>query len=174
MPLPADELCLKLPSILAWIQHTLAAHADRARAVSSLGVSVLPHYFDPRTLERAQVVVVDRLPVPPLTRMGLAQFAEMERFTHGGITFLDTYFVTPDEQLNESLHFHELIHVIQWQLLGPDRFLLHYAEGLQAHGYRNSPLEVMAYDAEDRFKQAIIFDAEKHVAERLRALGFAS
>ena len=174
MPPISEELRLKLPSVLAWIQHTLAAHANRARTVSSVGFSVFPDYFDRSTLDRAKVVVVDRLSVPPLTRMGLAQFAEMERFTQGGITFLDTFFMTVGAERDESRHFHELIHVIQWQRLGSERFLLHYAEGLQAHGYRHSPLEVMAYNAQDRFNQAIIFDVEKHVAERLRALGYAS
>jgi hypothetical protein len=44
-----------------------------------------------------------------------------------------------------------LIHVIQWQSLGPERFLKTYAEGLERFGYENSPLEKMAYEAEDLF-----------------------
>jgi len=41
--------------------------------------------------------------------------------------------------------------VVQWQVLGPERFLALYADGLEKQGYRNSPLEVMAYDHEARF-----------------------
>jgi hypothetical protein len=56
----------------------------------------------------------------------------------------------------------------QWRLLGPDRFLYSYANGLERFGYRQSPLEVMAYDAERMFATSInIFDAEKLVAEKL-------
>jgi transposase len=42
------------------------------------------------------------------------------------------------------------------------------ANGLERFGYRQSPLEVMAYDAERMFAASInIFDAEKLVAEKL-------
>jgi len=36
-----------------------------------------------------------------------------------GITYLDTFFSREEGRGNESLHFHELVHVLQWQLLGP-------------------------------------------------------
>jgi hypothetical protein len=49
---------------------------------------------------------------------------------------------------NETIHFHELIHVVQWRTLGPEQFLFIYANGLERFGYLNSPLEVMAFDAE--------------------------
>jgi hypothetical protein len=65
--------------------------------------------------------------------------------------YLDTYFVLWHEAERESLHFHELVHVDQWQVLGLARFLALYAEGLEKQGYRYGPLEVMAYDHEARF-----------------------
>jgi hypothetical protein len=68
----------------------------------------------------------------------------------------------------EALHFYELIHVIQWRLLGPEGFLVAYANGLDEFGYENSPLEKMAYDAEAAFKRSSpIFDAEKFVEEHV-------
>jgi hypothetical protein len=71
----------------------------------------------------------------------------------------------------EALHFHELIHVIQWRSLGPEGFLAAYANGLDEFGYENSPLEKMAHDAEASFKRSsVIFDAEKFVAEQLALL----
>jgi hypothetical protein len=41
-----------------------------------------------------------------------------------------------------------------WRLLGSERFRAAYALGLQAAGYRNRPLEVMAYDAEECFARS--------------------
>jgi len=35
--------------------------------------------------------------------------------------------------------------------LGVESFLLAYAAGLAANGYRNSPLEAMAYELQDYF-----------------------
>ena len=50
----------------------------------------------------------------------------------------------------------------------PASFLAAYADGLERFGYRESPLEMMAYDAEASFSQSPeIFDAEKLVAQKL-------
>jgi hypothetical protein len=81
---------------------------------------------------------------------------------------MDTFFLRRNQWKNEALHFHELIHVIQWRILGPENFLRSYADGLERHGYRQSPLEVTAYDAEAQFATSIVrFDAELLVAESL-------
>jgi hypothetical protein len=100
--------------------------------------------------------------------MGLARFADFERGSFDGITYLDTFFLKPTQSNNEKMHFHELVHVIQWRLLGPDRFLFLYANGLECFGHRQSPLEAMAYDAEAAFaSSAAIFNVQKMVAEKL-------
>ena len=130
------------PGIADWIQKTLAQHAPAARSVASLGFSRLPHYYGQDILTAARVVVVPKVPMPPLSAMGLDRFSDFERMDAGGITYLDTYFVRADEAHSESLHFHELVHVIQWRLLGPEKFLALYADGLERFGYRNSPLVV--------------------------------
>jgi hypothetical protein len=108
------------------------------------------------------------LPIPPLSSWGLTRFAEFERGNFGGITYLDTFFLKRDQSKNEVIHFHELIHVIQWRILGPESFLRAYADGLERFGYRASPLEVMAYAAEAAFVASTAgFDAENLVAEML-------
>jgi hypothetical protein len=100
--------------------------------------------------------------------MGLSRFAEFERGDYDGITYLDTFFVKRRSATAERVHFHELIHVIQWRILGPETFLATYAAGLETFGYRESPLEIMAYNAEAAFCQSDeIFDAETLVAAQL-------
>ena len=37
--------------------------------------------------------------------------------------------------------------------LGPEKFLAFCADALERFGYRNSPLEVMAYNFQDRFER---------------------
>jgi hypothetical protein len=109
--------------------------------------------------------------LPPLSAMGLSRFAAFEQGDFDGITYLDRYFIKRTIVTEEALHFHELIHVIQWRLLGPEGFLAAYANGLDEFGYENSPLEKMAYDAEASFKRSsATFEAEKFVAERLARL----
>jgi len=156
------------PLIAGWLRSTLTVHSSAARSVASCGFPRLPLYFSVETLALANVVLVDRLPIPPLSSWGLTRFADFERSDPDGITYLDTFFLKRHQSKNEAIHFHELIHVIQWRVLGPENFLRSYADGLERFGYRENPLEVMAYDAEKRFVTSTAgFDAEQFVVENL-------
>ena len=114
-----QEFRTAYPLIAGWIEKTLAEHATAAQPVASLGFSRLPEYYDAQILKSSQAVVVPRVPMPPLSAMGLHRFRDFEQADAGGITYLNTYFVRADRAQDESLHFHELVHVIQWRLLGP-------------------------------------------------------
>jgi hypothetical protein len=163
-----EEFAKFYPPLLDWIQTTLTASAQVAQTIASRGFSRLPLYFTEKTLASTKVVLVDPLPMPPLSSLGLMRFAEFERGNFDGITYIDTIFLKPTRSNNENIYFHELVHVIQWRLLGPDRFLLSYANGLECFGYRQSPLEAMAYDAETSFASSTTsFNVEKIVAEKL-------
>ena len=148
-----QEFRAAYPLIAGWIQNTLAQHATAAKPVASLGFRHLPQYYDAELLASSRAVVVARVPMPPLSTMGLSRFSDFEQMDAGGITYLNTYFVRADHAADESLHFHELVHVIQWRLLGPEKFLVAYADGLERFGYRNSPLEEMAYNLQRRFER---------------------
>jgi hypothetical protein len=77
------------------------------------------------------VVYVAAVPTPPLSALGFNQFSDFEKMNAMGITYLDTFFSREEGRGNESLHFHELVHVLQWQLLGPKAFIAAYAEAAQ-------------------------------------------
>ena len=131
------------PKVMGWIKQTLWAHRAETRPVISKDFKRLPLYFSKTQIEAAKFVVVNRVPVPPLSSMGLSRFNEFERGDYDGITYLDTYFLKRAGADDESLHFHEMIHLVQWRLLGAEFFLAMYAGGLETFGYRNSPLEKM-------------------------------
>ena len=133
------------PSIFAWIRGTLNSHPAQARTVASLGFQRLPQYFTPDLLATSKVVYVASVPIPPLSAMGLKQFSDFENMNADGVTYLDTFFSRHEARGNESLHFHELVHVLQWQVFGPRFFVAAYADGLERLVYRQSPLEIMAY-----------------------------
>jgi hypothetical protein len=158
--------------MLDWIHETLASYRKAAKTVASMQFVRLPLYFGDVLLQGTYYVPINRVPIPPLSAMGLERFTAFEHGESDGITYLNTYFLKRRHVSNEALHFHELIHVIQWQSLGPERFLKTYAEGLEGFGYGNSPLEKMAYEAEGLFKRGRpVFDAERFVAARLLRLG---
>lgn len=149
--MPSNRYAEFLPIIANWIQQTLDTSAATARSVKSFRFPRLPHYFSEQLLNTTNVVICDCLPIPPLSALGLSEFASFEAQPMGGITYLDTYFLLPGGADDESLHFHELIHIVQWQVLGPKDFLLIYAAGLADRGYLDSPLEATAYDHQRRF-----------------------
>jgi len=166
--LTPEEFHTAYPKLWVWIQNTLALYEKNAKSIASMHFVHLPLYFDHSLLEAAKFIAIDRLPMPPLAAMGLSRFAAFEEGNFNGITYLDRYFIKQTVVNEEAIHFHELIHVIQWRLLGPEGFLVAYANGLDEFGYENSPLEKMAYDAEAAFKRSSpIFDAEKFVEEQV-------
>jgi hypothetical protein len=154
---------------IAWINQILITNDKAKQNVSSGNFLRLPHYFPKNFLDSAQFIVVDKIPVPPLTAMGLKQFSDFENGDYAGITYKNTFFVRRDYARNEKIFFHELIHVVQWQILGPERFLDEYVLGLETSGYMNSPLEKMAYEAAAIFEQSTIpFNAAQRTIEQLR------
>jgi len=157
--------------IAGWIQQTLAEHASAARPVASLGFSRLPQYYDEKTLASTKVVFVPKVSVPPLSAMGLDQFGDFEQMDAGGTTLLNTYFIRADQSHSESLHFHELVHVIQWRLLGSERFLALYADGVERFGYLRSPLESMVFSLQHRFSRgAQLFSVEAACQSLMRQM----
>jgi len=165
----SEQLQRVYPYLTGWIASTLCSHAQWTCTVASAGFERLPLYFSAGLLERAKFITVAAVPVPPLAAMGLPQFLAFEQLEASGITYLDTYFVRLEVARQERLHFHELVHVVQWLTLGPERFLSAYADGLERHGYRNNPLEVMAYEAENDFARGHTpFDAEERIQVRLK------
>jgi hypothetical protein len=166
-----EEFSEKLPLVLVWMQRLLDEHAAEARSVASLKFSRLPLYFSAEVLGTAKVIYVPQPPAPPLSQWGINEFLEFEKMECAGITYLDTFFSRNEMRGNEAHHLHELVHVIQWRVLGPRGFLMAYAEGLSQSGYHGCPLEVMAYALEGVFRCSDApFDVEQVVREETRRI----
>jgi len=140
-----------IPQIREWIDNILNTNAEQAHAVGNLNFTKLSVYFPRELLDYAKVVIVDRVPFPPIDKFGLPELAFMQQKVFQGITYKDTFFLQQKNHKNESLHFHELVHVVQWSRLGVNNFLLAYGFGLYKDGYDDSPLEKMAYEIEKHF-----------------------
>jgi hypothetical protein len=154
-----------LPAVRAWVAAALAAHAERAVPVRHMGYARIEALFPAVVMDRARAVTVaEEVPFPPLSRMGLPELAPFEAMPIAGVTYRNTIFVRR-EHLSESLCCHELVHVVQWERLGVDRFLLAYGIGLVQFGYRESPLEAMAYDIQSEFARGKL--SAKGLMERI-------
>ena len=69
-----EEFAALYPVVLSWIRQTLADHEPSAKTVASQAVKRLRSYFSQELLDTAKAVSVARVPVPPLSSMGLERF----------------------------------------------------------------------------------------------------
>jgi hypothetical protein len=173
MNIANDKLIMKsyesfLPKVKSWIDNLLLQYSSNVKCVADLGFSRLSQYFSKDILEAAKVVYIDHLPQIPLSSMGLDQFKDFEQMKIDGVTYYDIFFVRSPLQGLECLHFHELVHVVQWRYLKPDRFLLFYGLQLLKNKYANSLLETMAYQLQLKFQNSTNpFDVESVVKSEL-------
>jgi hypothetical protein len=152
-----------LPQVEQWIDELRARHLPESIRASDVGFPRLATYFPTPLLEGVHVTSVDKIPFPPVAASSLPEFESLANMPMAGITFGDMYFVRPSYS-SEGVHFHELVHTVQWSTLGVREFLLTYALGIVQYGYERSPLEAIAFDLQARFKQG---DAMPSVAERI-------
>jgi hypothetical protein len=141
-----------LPHVQEWISDLHTKHAPNSVAAGAMGFARLAHHFPAEILQSTRAVAIDVVPFPPVADLGLPELEELARMPMAGITFGDMYFVRP-EHSTEPIHFHELVHVVQWATLGPAAFLSTYAVGIAKHGYEASPLEMAASDLQARFER---------------------
>jgi hypothetical protein len=154
-----------------WIDNTLERYKYDSRPVKDFCFKRLQFYFQEGLLSSSRVVLVKDNPPMPL-ELFTNEFKLFENYFKGAIaaiTYRNTYFVLENFANDESLHFHELIHVIQWNHFGYERMLYLYALGLLESGYRDSFLEDIAYRHQARFDSGDApYDAEVEVIAELK------
>ncbi|MEZ7206978.1 hypothetical protein [Pseudoalteromonas sp. DY56-GL79] len=119
-------------------------------------------------LKQAYFVIVDKIPkpnFPELRQMGLGDFIDTEV---DGITYKNTYYLLPHIASNLRIHFHELVHVAQWNYLGAVPFIERYISEIQTLGYEGAPLEKMAYAFDHHFSNGgEKIDVPSYVAQKI-------
>jgi hypothetical protein len=155
-----------LPQMRQWIDGLHAKHSRDAVRASELGFPGLAAHLPLELLQSASAVMTHTIPFPPVRQFGLPEFEAMAIMPMDGITFGNMYFVRPAASV-EVVHFHELVHVIQWTKLGFEQFLMTYGLGIIQYGYEQSPLEAMAYELQARLQHGhplrnVVATVERH------------
>ncbi|MGH9369472.1 MAG: hypothetical protein ACRD3M_17595 [Thermoanaerobaculia bacterium] len=159
-----------------WVAAQREAFQPTSDPISPEDREILRHYFGHAVLQASRLTWVDEIPNPDfyvaLERAGQPRSLDFGLMT--GITFVDTIVVSHSQYEGPAtwrpLLFHELVHVVQYRILGLERFVGEYIEGWARNGffYEKIPLERMAYELQGRFDLAAgRFSAE---AEVVRAL----
>jgi hypothetical protein len=162
----------------AWASAQRDHHHLAARPLTLVEKHALASFFDGRLLDAVRVRRVPLITNPEfyleLARVGLPMPLDFNEMS--GITFLDTVLISerhhPQDPPAVSLLFHELVHAVQYQLLGRDAFVERYVCGWaeNAFDYFSIPLERDAYELETRYdtSPATRFCVEAEVRRQLR------
>jgi hypothetical protein len=172
--LSAEQIATLNVAVAAYIRQQRADYVGRS--VPLTFSELWTRFFSASDLERIRAVqagsssphagAIERVPNPPF-------YADLEKFGFSGlpnfstmpaITFDDV--VVFHDPLTPQLIFHELVHVVQYRLLGIDEFARLYVRGYLHGGYEGTPLEICAYDLDGRFIMGSVgFNVEAEVRE---------
>lgn len=134
-----------------WIDQTIMNYSNKMKSCECFAEQ-FQGYYSEEFLSKSNFVVLDEIPkidIQELREAGLSEFIDMD-FT--GITYKNVYFIKNGFENDLAMHFHELVHILQWQYLGSKKFISRYISELKEHGYMGAPLEKMAYSLEDGFR----------------------
>jgi hypothetical protein len=127
---------------------------------------VWSRFFPAVDLERIRVLQPgqERVSNPPfypdLVKLGFTGLPDFT--TMAAITFDDV--VVFHDPITPQLVFHELVHMVQYRLLGIEEFARLYVRGYVQGGYDGTPLEICAYQLDGRFIMGSVgFDVEAEV-----------
>ena len=150
-----------------WIHQVNSSHKE-VRQSCSVFEEHFKGFYSPDFLKTAFFVVTDKIPKPDLPELREAGLGDFIQLDVDGITYNDTYYVKQSAVNELRLHFHELVHVIQWRELTPQFFIARYLREIQNVGYNEAPLEKMAYGLDGHYqKQGRHLSVEQFVRENL-------
>lgn len=140
-----------------WIQGQREAHRPAAGAIPDGTKDRLRPFFTAAALDSARLRDVPAIPNPPFLEqartMGVPVTIDFGRMA--GLTVVDTILLSQSVPANDPLRlvFHELVHLVQYQVLGLDEFARRYVRGIVDGGfdYYRIPLEIQAYELDARF-----------------------
>ena len=163
----------------AWVAARREAFLPASDRVSEEDRVVLSAYLGPAVLQSARLAWTDEIANPEfyaeIERAGLPRPLDFRLMS--AITFVDTIVVSRSQFEGPAswrpLLFHELVHVVQYRVLGLERFVAAYVRGWAENGlyYEAIPLERMAYELQSRFERAEgRFSVEDEVVRTLSAV----
>lgn len=148
---------------IQWVQSEREEHRPAARDLTEVEKSEFAPFFDPIVLGFAKIKVVPSISNPGFyAQLRDSHLPGLLDFTQAvGITFRDTILVSQRYLAYHSqlrpLIFHELVHVVQYEVLGVVDFIERYVKDWVDNGldYLAIPLEAKAYELQKRYEKGL-------------------
>ena len=155
VPQPTPE---EIAQAIQWTCECLRANRERyisfARPLTSEQIAVFSPYFPATLLEQIRIAELHgkRVDVPDFLNEARGRgFENLPDISHmDSLTFLDV--VVFNEKFSERALFHSLVHAVQIQVLGLERYAELWVQGyLKTRAHFSVPLEVQAFALASRF-----------------------
>ena len=166
--LAEEHISLASERVLAYLLEQRDRHYAAGDSLRAEHKAQMRPFFSPGILDRVRVVELGgaRISNPPFysdaTAMGIVNLPQI---THmASLTFIDV--VVFNERISERALFHGLVHAVQFQILGPERYTRAFVEGfLRTNSHFTVPLEAHTFALESKFVQNPIesFSVEEQV-----------
>ena len=144
-----------------WLLEQRSLHLRSARQLSREEQSSLHEYFDDKIIDSARIAVVEHISNPAfyseLTELGISNPLDFTQ--SAGITLINCILICKYYESSPltwlSILFHELVHVVQYDILGSKKLVELYVAGWAQNGYQyhDIPFERQAYELEGRFNR---------------------
>jgi hypothetical protein len=152
--LTEPQIALAVVRVSAYLQEQRERYFYSASPLSQRQNAVMSPYFSAALLERVRIVelIGHRLPNPPFYAEAVEfGFFNLPQIAHmASVTFLDA--IVFNEKVTERSLFHALVHAVQFQILGLERYVNLFVRSFVNTKFHFSvPLEAHAFSLESRF-----------------------
>jgi hypothetical protein len=162
-----------------WLHWRRLFYRRRSRPLDVSERAQLAGFHEPAVLDAVRVSIVPKIADPWAFRglrwLGITTPSSLE--TMAGMAVIDTIVIAANHRLvrrrddHLPLIFHELVHIVQYRLLGVRGMVRRYVRGWAGCGYDywSIPLEEDAYELTERFveRPRSVFSVEHEVRRRL-------
>jgi hypothetical protein len=171
--LPDEQISLATERVLAYLREQRDRHYIAGDPLSVEHKALMRPFFSAGILERVRVVELGgaRISNPPFyseaQALGISNLPQIPHMA--SLTFIDV--VAFNDKITERALFHGLVHAVQFQILGPERYTRAFVESfLRTQSHFSVPLEAHTFALESKFAQnpAGGFSVEEQVRTWIR------
>ncbi len=172
------HLNAQIESTVAWLSEWRERLRPQSVSIAEADKEYLAAYFRETTIDHVTYAVDEEMPNPPafeaMAREGGAMPLNLSANANG-IPFIDTILISRRSSEHDAWRrqclFHEMVHIVQFDQLGLDRWAELYVSGSAAFGYRymKNPMELDCQVLEHQYyANGILISVEEFIRSRVQ------